>query len=476
MSLIFLLSKRVLASVITNSLFLLPFSFTNLIMVTAEASDILFGVISDVHLSDSTDVKHEEINLKNSLLKFKANNIKVLMVAGDIGNSGQIRAYQKFNKIYDQVFTDPNTRPKKVLVMGNHDYWNGMTTENAQNNFTQTLGVSLNSNVVVDGYHFIGVSTEAGDTNGVFTSVSKTWLKQQLDAAVAENPNIPIFVTFHQHISNTVYLSDAWGNPALDEVLKNYPQVITFSGHSHAVLDDERSIYQKDYTSVGTSTLSYTELEAGKANGSVPPRANEVAEGIIGKISNSAVTLERYDFHNDCKIKNDWIIDVPVNKTNFKYTDARMDASVAPYFIDGSKVIASNITKASCKISFDQAKDNDFVQSYKIQVYDVNAKAVVKDFLIFSDFYLGLQRMAPTLSYDVTGLSPDTNYEIRVYGIESFGKQGTPITTTFNTAENNSQILDILNVNFSDSTCKDGSNFNTFYELNNMRKLLWIVR
>lgn len=400
---------------------------------------LTFGVISDFQFTESSQLEFE--NLKAALTKFKERNIKVLIVAGDIANAGETIAYEKFNYIFNDVYPDSLSAPKKVLIMGNHDYWNGMTVEKAQQNFTHSLGTPLNTHIVVEGYHFIGVSTEGDYVHGVFTKKSKVWLKNQLEQAAEEDPKKPIFVTFHQHIKNTVYLSDVWGNDSLDEILKYYPQVITFSGHSHAVLDDERSIYQKDYTSVGTSTLSYVELEYGKENGSVPPRANEVSQGIIGKITYNAVLLERYDFHSNCKIKTDWVLDLPINKSDFKYTHIRSSNVKAPYFEKDSKITASNITECSFTITFDQAKHDDFTQSYRIQIYDIKKKETKKDFLVFSDFYLGLQRMETTLSYNINGLEENTNYEVYVSGIESFGKESKPISLKVSTLKQHNKSV-----------------------------------
>lgn len=460
------LKKRFFPILLVCILLITACSISKPQIVSAEVPGPSFGVISDIHLNASADVQQEEINLKNALLKFKSNNIKVLMIAGDIANAGETAAYEKFNRIFDLVFTDPLTAPKKVFAMGNHDYWNGLSDNGAQKNFADTLGCEINTNISVDGYHFIGLSTEAGDTNGVFTKKSLKWLKNQLDAAAAENPHNPIFITFHQPVSNTVYLSNEWGNPTLDSLLKNYPQVVTFAGHSHAVLEDERSIYQQNYTCVGTCTLSYTELESGKENGTVPPRAGEVAQGIIGTISSAAVTLQRYDYHNDIQIKDNWVLARPLSQNTFVYTDARANTSTAPYFEAGSIVGASNITDVSALLTFTQAKAADFVHSYRIEVYNKDTNTIEKDFKIFSDFYLGLQRMAPALSYSVSGLNANTNYEARIYSIESFGKESQPISTTFETLPVQPPV-EVLNVNFIDGTAKDSSSFNTSYELKN---------
>jgi Icc-related predicted phosphoesterase len=408
----------------------------------ATSSNLIFGVVSDTHLQLSTSP--EEDNLRKAFTKFKNSNIDVLIVAGDIANNGDSIAYDKFNRIFNEIFSDASTRPKKVLVMGNHDYWNDLSVADAQDLFTSKLGVPLNSSTIVNGYHFIGVNTENGETGGMFTNISKTFLKNELDKAVADDPKKPIFVTFHQPVKNTVYGSDAWGNASLDEVLKDYPQVVNFSGHSHYALEDERSIFQRDYTSVGTSSTSYTELESGKANGSVPPRAHECVQGLLVNVSNSAVTISREDFNNNLLIKNDWVINLPMNKANFNYTDARATTRTAPYFAPGSTMALTNVLKNSitgkvnATLTFTQAKDVDFVHSYRVQFINKNTSIVTKDFLLFSDFYLGLQKMAPSLTYVVTDIDPDTQYMIKINGIESYGKQSDVLAALATTANHGS--------------------------------------
>ena len=95
-------------------------------------------------------------------------------------------------------------------------------------------------------------------------------VKRRNGKSTKDDPEKPIFVFLHQHIKDTVYGSQEWGtqdSAKINAVLKEYPQVITFSGHSHYPLDDPRSIHQKDFTSVGTSSVSYMEVEGGKVQG-----------------------------------------------------------------------------------------------------------------------------------------------------------------------------------------------------------------
>ena len=95
-----------------------------------------------------------------------------------------------------------------------------------------------------------------------------------------DDPTKPIFVITHLNPIDTVYGSDAWGNADIHDVLQDYPQVISLSGHSHYTVADERSIWQGSYTAMSTQSLDYIELEAGKFNGSIPVDAygNRIAE------------------------------------------------------------------------------------------------------------------------------------------------------------------------------------------------------
>ncbi|MGK0537381.1 metallophosphoesterase family protein, partial [Bacillus sp. 'calajunan'] len=95
-------------------------------------------------------------------------------------------------------------------------------------------------------------SAEEVKTHGYYSDKQINWLKEEMEKAQKDDPEKPIFVFLLQHIKDTVYGSQEWGtkdSAKIYEVLKQYPQVITFSGLSHYPLDDPRSIHQKDFTS-----------------------------------------------------------------------------------------------------------------------------------------------------------------------------------------------------------------------------------
>jgi hypothetical protein len=83
-----------------------------------------------------------------------------------------------------------------------------------------------------------------------------------------------------------VYGSINWGEDDIIAILNDYPQVIDFSGHSHAPINDPRSIHQKYITSLNTGSLSYFELdEFDLMYGTVPPDAKQCAQFYIVEVN-----------------------------------------------------------------------------------------------------------------------------------------------------------------------------------------------
>lgn len=109
------------------------------------------------------------------------------------------------------------------------------------------MKIKTNTHEVINGYYFMQVNSIADSSN----TNKIAWIKEQLEIATKDDEDKPIFLITHEHISGTVYGSDEWGYSDLYEVLKDYPQVITFSGHSHFSIEDERDMHQKDFTSIG---------------------------------------------------------------------------------------------------------------------------------------------------------------------------------------------------------------------------------
>lgn len=459
-----MLNKSLIVKIISMTLLgavsgtIVPVQAMSLFEGGSEEDGVSFAVISDVHIKSTASKEDAKFAKALNTINEKSPNLDAIVVAGDLTDHGYLTEEKRFMDIYNQ---NANLDAEKLFVMGNHDFWNGLSPELATKQFETVMGVKANTHKVLNGFHFIQVTSEGSSSNGAFNNGQLEWTKSQLEEANKEDPNKPIFVTVHEHISDTVYGSDDWGYTALYDILKDYPQVVTFSGHSHYSIEDERSIHQKDFTSVGTSSLSYMELEQGKIQGSVPAGASDYSQGMIVNVDeDNKVTIERLDFHNDKEIKEPWV--VTPNKSEFIYTDERALNRMNPTFEDNDNVEITNIGKNSASITFDQGNHSDFVHSYSVEVINKDLGTVERSFLAFSEFYKPV--MPEKLTFNITGLKQDTNYIANVYAIESFGKESeTPLKAEFKTLEDvidenvEKPKADVFDLSFIDGTLKDNS-------------------
>lgn len=450
------LLNRVLVTLLVLSLLLsaAPQLFGTIALAAKEArdgsnevyQDMKIGVMSDLHFQVAQGTA--ETTVPAMLEQFKADNVDVVMITGDIGYACEEVEYEKFWTAWNTVFPDAETAPELLVISGNHEFDRAVfkkeTYEDAINRFLRVFKLDeLNQHKVVNGYHFIGINSENESTHGLYTETTATWLKAQLDAAVAENPNNPIFVTAHQTMPNTTYGSE-WDSfqksnstAPLYEVLKDYPQVVYFAGHSHFASESERSIHQEHFTSVDVTSLNYMSLEDGN-------KGYQSQGALLVTISgaNKQIVIDRYKINNDAsgnlivdnpvvKIKQPWTLNLPLNPAEFTYTDARAEGRTAPTFAEGSAVTISDVTFAAAKIAFPAATHEDYVHNYNIRIKQ--GDTVVMEKLINGDFYMLAEKQKATWTTTVEGLQPDTKYTVEVTAEESFGKESQPLTAEFTT-------------------------------------------
>ena len=232
------------------------------------------------------------------------------------------------------------------------------------------------------------------------------------------------------------------------------------------------SIWQDGgYTAVNTVTLSYMEMESGMVYGTIPPNASDIAQGMIIEAEGSKVTIKNYDFLSNQYIPQTWTFDVT---ESLPYTNERADKSSAPSFDASAKVNVSEITDSSAKIEFDQAKVSentvgDIVHSYKYDFINKATNEVDKSFKTWSNYYL--LPMPATISQIANGLKANTEYELRIYAINAYGKMSEGyISNTFKTLKNEDSEpptfdemregvsnADLIDVDFNDGKIEDHS-------------------
>ena len=408
------------------------------------------GIISDSQIIPSAKKEDEwlkifSLQLKRSLEILKLHKIEVLIFAGDLTDSGTEYAYDEILSIYNSVYKSEEEKPIFNYIMGNHDYWlsymeNGKfspksgDTKELQFLFYNKMKEKPFTHKVINGYHFINWGSENGSMDEPNQNIE--WVENQIKMSLKDDKTKPIFITTHFAPKSTVYGSNEYGTQTITNVLKKYPNIIHFSGHSHYSLLDERSIWQKEFTSVQTQSVSYTELEPGFENGPIPRDEYGSLQisaknymGLIMNINEDKVEIQRISFVNDILYEKPWIIDLPIDINNFKYTyEKRIEERNKPKFIfenDNDKnIIFENDEKIKDGIAFKfkAAYHENFVQRYKMQL--INEKNEIIEKLYSSDFFLLPQDRKNILRFK---LKKDNiskgKYHVKIFAIESFGKE-----------------------------------------------------
>lgn len=382
------------------------------------------GVISDTQLPPFKNRIKDDIfygNLKNALTVFKENDVNLILFAGDIGDLGTKLAFKLYMKAFDEVYGDK--KPVIQTIMGNHDYWGNdiFSFIDRKKAFVKIVGHSPWTHFEVNGFHFIGASPDCGNMTDGYRKTS-VWLERELEIANNANPDNPIFVITHNHPENTCYGSHEWGDIYLGNVLSKYPNVVNFSGHTHYSVLDERAVWQGEYTVMNTQSLSYTELEAGRENGTIPPHADITPMGYIVEFKDDSFEILRMNFAPKYGAKgyeekkdNRWTFPLPFKNDKRYSFENRTVKNTAPIRVQGGG--AAEIADGKIRLTFPAFSDDDFVHTYKVVVDGKDEK------LYFSDFYNGLENMSDTVIIDLNGVDTECHHTFDVYGVDSWNAQ-----------------------------------------------------
>ncbi len=414
-----------------------------------------FGAISDIHINGTVGGYNcNKYDKALQLLKKHAGgSLDAVTIAGDISASVYDSSIgTAFKTITDnQLGENANV----FFVSGNHDaqeeQWSNLSqlyTDLAKytaNDLPSSQHDRGNRHMVIGGYHYIGVNMMDywNASEAMFVEQDLAWLDTELAAARADKPGQPIFVYVHAGVYGTTYGSDLytgkhWGSKLIYSHLENYPEVVTFSGHVHFPLADERTIYQKDFTSLNCGSVQYMAIESGYlqtgSSTTIDGVSSNISSGLLVQVDkNNNLKITRLDFSNDKVIKQPFYIAAPdlENKSHlYSYNDAYFNAdNTAPEFASGAKV-TGKISGGNMIVNFDAASDNDMVHHYVIEIVGTPSQSK-KSVKAYSEFYLYAQpEDFPedyTFSVPYTPASGDDGYEVYVYAVDSMGLKSTPI-------------------------------------------------
>ena len=414
-----------------------------------------FGAISDIHINGT--VGGYNCNKYDKALqllkKYAGGKLDAVTIAGDLSASAYDSSIgTAFKTITDaQLGEDANV----FFISGNHDAQEGQwsTLDQFYADLSKYTVKDLpssqhergNRHMIINGYHYIGVNMMDywNASEALFVEQDLAWLDAELAAARADKPGQPIFVYTHAGVYGTTYGSDLytgkhWGSKLIYSHLEKYPEVVTFSGHVHFPLADERTIYQKDFTSLNCGSVQYMAIEGGYLqtgnSTTIDGVSSDVSSGLLVQVDkNNNLKITRLDFTHDAVIKHPFYIAAPdlENKSHlYSYNDAYFNAdNTAPSFAEGAAT-SGKIAGENIVVTFDAASDNDMVHHYVIDIKGLNSGSV-KSVKALSEFYLYPQ--PEDFPEDYTFVIPytlsagDNGFEISVYAVDSMGLKSEPI-------------------------------------------------
>lgn len=380
-------------------------------------------VISDTHFGNNEGVG-PMVKVPRALknLQAKANSFDAIFIVGDLTDWGTSVQYEMFKEVFDDRSVVPADLPVYVM-MGNHDNYGDPVRENYL-----VLDQPYHRLIDIKGFPFITTSMNGGYWHD-YSQEELEALEENLEKAAAKYPGKPIFVFTHVPPENTVYGTNpsegSWGTYVFNDIFKKYPQMVLFTGHTHFPLGDPRSIHQGDYTTINDGSVTYSEVEPGVVDeGKHPAGYENVTEGCIVQVNKDwNVEVQRWDTYRDEEILPRWNILSPHDGSKFVYTHDR-DGGEAPHWLSESKVTVSDIENEGCTVTFTQAKDDEVVHHYVVEL--VADGKVVATKRIFSGFYLNSE-MPETLTVRFDGIPNEKTIVAQVKAVDSFNKTSSPL-------------------------------------------------
>lgn len=401
----------------------------NTVKVKEEKSDfqpvLRFTVCSDTHVETFGDTPSGRIQKMLQLAYDKAeecetyNTLDAAMFCGDVTDNGTNYQFYSFASAVKSVIKDETQF--LAIVAKSHDSYQGKTSRDI---ITEMTGVPADWHYIINGYHFIGVSTSPNEGEN-YSREQIEWLDGEISKAVAEDPEKPVFVTHHEHVSDTVYGSaeGEWGINVFSEVLEKYPQVVHFSGHSHYPLNDPRSITQDSFTCIGTGAIKYMEFTVDGESRIHPDNYNKAGQFWLVEVDkDSNIRLRGYSTVSRALLC-EYILKNPAKEENKTYSSDSLESSTAPAFSQNAEIGVTKVgNKATVKIPAAKSTDGKIVFLYRVYSYDKNGE------IIDSQWYINNYWMKPEYESVKITVKAVKGGHIEAVAENAYGMQSAPLT------------------------------------------------
>lgn len=349
--------------------------------------ELKMGVLSDIHVCDD----ESEESFRHALEYFRDSKVDGVIIAGDMADHGLVYDLFRVSRAWYTVFPK-DRRPdgshvEKVFVYGNHDAFDntgrswykelpaevrklGIVRDNYARNWKKYFKEDYAQVYMkeVKGYKFV-CNHWSFDRDGQ-ESGAPEFVKAHAAELKGEKP---FFYVQHAHLAHTCNGEWAWGQDdgTMTETLKEFPNAVALSGHSHDPLTDGRDLWQGEFTSIGTASLRYVLPVGGRENSSfdgedrdVPSQMLAVAghychQGMVMSVYDDRITFERREFYYDESLGDDWVVPLPKGADAPLSFENMAKKAPIPQFADDARVTLS---------PFFMGKDRYDVETEQIEV------------------------------------------------------------------------------------------------------------
>ncbi len=297
-----------------------------------------------------------------------------------------------------------------------------------------------NRHMKVNGFNFLAINPTEESKNNF------SWLKAKLEELTEADPAAPIFVVFHfRPAIDELLLPNS--NTKIDSVLKDYPQVIMFGGHSHTAISFDNTFMQSDsgYYSFDCGSIRYlanylvTEKESDKAvNYADGLGKNGYYTGLLVEVDNKGNTrVSRINAKDGTRVGNNIIIPA-ANKDGSRellYTASRKGSNIAPSFSTSAASAVYNVANGNIDVTFPNAITPNTVWRYELTVTDEITKSTSAVKYASSLFFenTSWNYTEPTYNVSLTGIGLDIVaggvYTVKITAVDNWGNRSKTIET-----------------------------------------------
>lgn len=377
-----------------------------------------FAVLSDIHISGIWGMEAREKYFKDIIAWYKeitGGKVDAFLMNGDFTDAmaskpnvvcnehgfsldyEEAKAIQNANefRIIRSCLATIDEDTEIVYTLGNHD--GNVNRERFITEFSSKDEIGDNKNFermyrtdldldamregvrhcLVCGYHVLCLNMFADYTWPL------EYLKNALDELTKAEPNKYVFVMFHCKTPNTIMFSNGWGNCSeLGELLKNYPQVVLITGHTHLPLQNERGIWQGEYTAIEASTMDCIHNSRFKEINVLHQMHFTHVHGLLLQIDTEGnLRFKRLDLRTKSEIGEPWVLSHPsADGSHLKrYTNERAFSYPAPEFTPDA-TITLKADENGTYIEFPVAESEALIYRYEVLTTDKEGKSEVFHF------------------------------------------------------------------------------------------------